>query len=104
MKLSPLEVAFRRYLVRRGVVFTRACSDACPGFFLNADTGRWERCDDCALLAPRTEPAYYDEDVRAFVKRTYASWRAGNPAMRLVVAQLALLSGRFPRINPRASE
>lgn len=36
----------------------RSC---CPGFFVNDETGKLERCDDCGIFA-------YDEDVDTYVE------------------------------------
>lgn len=43
---SSLVAAVRRVLRRR----KQPCTDSCPGWFISADTGLVERCDECASL------------------------------------------------------
>lgn len=36
---------------RRALAHLEGCDPDCPGMFRNGETGRWDRCDDCAKIA-----------------------------------------------------
>ena len=50
---KELRAARTRYIKAvRGILDSRTvrCDDKCPGWFISADDGDVERCDECALL------------------------------------------------------